>query len=661
MFTDLEGFTSRTQRDEAGSLRALEEQERLIEPVLRARRGRKVKSTGDGYLVEFPDALDAVEAGVELQRSVNEQNARAGGEPMRVRVGIHLGDVQERDGDIFGDAVNLASRIEPLAEAGGIALSSQVADQVRNKVAYRLERMGPKRLKGIEAPVEVYRVVLPWRRRDGETEAVAVPRLAILPLSNISPDPNDEYFADGLTEELIATVSQVRGLRVISRTSVSQYKSTPKPVAQIGSELGVTSILEGSVRKFGDRLRISVQLIDVPTDEHRWSETFDRKMDDVFAIQAEVAERTAGAMQVELLNSERASLRERPTSSLPAYEFYLRGIQAFQRTTADQNLDSDRTAEGYFLSAIREDPQFAAAYSALASHLVLVSGMTRPGREVLPRARELAAKALTLNPRLSDAHVAMGNVAMQADLDWTTAEAEFRQAIALAPSNASAHLWYGFLLGILQRFPEAKTENATAVELDPLWFYPRLQQAATYERSGDYPTAIALCERLAAVAGSPEQVPWMLSWLYALTGRDDEARQLVEPFRGTSAFGPRIVRSVVLALLGEPEEAQALLDDWRAHRLGAYYNPGGAAQFYSLLGAREEALSLLEEELKNGDRGLWARYQEASFDPLRDDPRFLAMLRELRVPTTLGRPRWNDLVERVHRSGRSADARGAPR
>ncbi len=650
MFTDLEGFTSRTQRDEAGALRALEQQERLIEPILRARRGRKVKSTGDGFLVEFPDALDAIDGAVELQRAVREHNTREGGEPLRVRVGIHLGDVQERDGDIFGDAVNIASRIEPLAEAGGISLSAQVFDQVRNKVAYRLERVGPRRLKGVDGSVEVYRVVLPWLRDEAETAATALPRLAILPLTNISPDPNDEYFADGLTEELISTVSQVRGLRVISRTSVSPYKASPKPVAQIGSELGVTSILEGSVRKFGDRLRITVQLIDVPTDEHRWSQTFDRKMDDVFAIQAEVAERTAGAMQVELLSSERAHLRERPTSNLAAYENYLRGIQAFQRTTVDLTPESDESAVRFFEAAIRDDPRFASAYSALASHLILVSGLTRPAREVFSRARELAAKALALNPRLSDAHVARANVAMQADLDWETAEAEFREGIALAPSSSSAHLWYGFLLSVLQRFPEAKAENAMAVELDPLWFYPRLQQAMTFVRTGETDTAIALCEKLSAPAGGPFEVPFLLAGLYAAVGRDDEARRIVEPLRGSELLLPRLSRAAVLTFLGEPEEARALLERWERGTLGGYFNAGGAATLYALLGDREHALELLDRDFREGDRVLWNVYQDVSFDLLRDDPRFVAMLRALRLPTTVARPLRPEGPERRERS-----------
>ena len=265
MFTDLAGFTPLAQADEAGALRLLKEQEKMIRPILETHRGRKVKSMGDGLLIEFLNALDTVECGVDLQRQAHERNAREGAQPLQLRVGIHLGDVQQRGTDIFGDAVNIASRIEPLAEPGGVCLSDPVYVQVRNKVPYQLEKLGPKSLKGVREPIDVYRIVLPWAKEEAPAPGPSPPRLAVLPLVNISPDPRDDYFAAPLTEELITVLSQIRGLRVISRTSVNQNKGTTKPLALIGSELGADSVLEGSVRKAGDRLRIAVQLIDTRT------------------------------------------------------------------------------------------------------------------------------------------------------------------------------------------------------------------------------------------------------------------------------------------------------------------------------------------------------------------------------------------------------------
>jgi adenylate cyclase len=640
IFTDIAGYTALAQADEAGALKLLHEQDRLVRPILEAHRGRKVKSIGDGLLLEFQNVLDAVECGVELQRRVRERNAQKGAPPLRVRVGIHLGDVQPRGTDILGDAVNIASRVVPLAEPGGVCLSAQVFDQVHNKVSYQLESLGPRSLKGVREPIGVYRVVMPWPAPGATAAALLPPRLAVLPLTNISPDPRDEYFADGMTEELISVLSQIRGLRVIARTSVSQYKGTTKPIAQIGSELRVSSILEGSVRKADNQLRISVQLIDVGTEEHRWAQTYDRKLENIFAIQAEVAERTANALKVALLKSEREAIQERPTTSLVAYEHYLRGIQAFHRfelMTAER-ADADREAVRCFEAAIREDPQFTAAYSYLANHLLASGGLTRPAREVFPRARELVAKALELNPNSSDAHTARGNLAFQADLDWTRAEAEFQQAIALNPSSSAAHMWYGYLLWVLQRFAEAKKQNLAAIELDPLWRLPRVQLGVDYEDSGEYDAAIGVWKKMGESFGDILLVRGRLAWAHAFAGRVDEAVKLVEPLERATDQYSRTIRSGVLAYLERPEELRALVRDWEAGRSTEYVSPVARAGYYAQLGEKEKALELLEQDCREGDKALWARYLEVFFDPIRDDPRFVAMIRAMKLPTKLGRP-----------------------
>ncbi|HLM91917.1 MAG TPA: adenylate/guanylate cyclase domain-containing protein [Thermoplasmata archaeon] len=635
MFTDIVGFTPLAHLDEVGALLLQQEQERLIRPLLQTYRGRKVKSTGDGLLVEFRDAYNAVQCAVELQRRVNERNSADVARPLQLRVGIHLGDVQRRGTDILGDAVNIAARVEPLAEPGGVCLSSVVYDQVHNKVPFQLEKLGPKSLKGVPEPMEVYRVVLPWAPAGSEAVALTVPRLAILPLTNISPDAKDDYFADGLTEELISVLSQIRGLRVIARTSVGQYKGTVKPIAQIGSELGVSAVLEGSVRKADGQLRISMQLIDVKTEEHRWSATYDRKLENVFAIQADVAERTAGALKIELLKSEREALQERPTSSLVAYESYLRGIRAFQQFGGYGSLAADQEAVNYFEDAIREDPQFSAAYSYLANHLIAVMGITRSGKEVFPRARELVVKALELNPNSSDTHTAQGNLAMQMDLDWRRAEAEFQQAISLNPSASVPHFWYGFLLGVLQRFDEAKQQYLMAIGLDPLWLLPKLNLLGTYEMSGDLESTIALGEKLNKNLSGNPMVRSALAWAYVLSDRMDDAVRVVGSLEGPSDLTSRILRSGFLAILGKPEEARALMKDYEEGRIPGYVPPVMAASFYAIWGEKEKALTLLERDFIEGDRTLWSFYQSELLDPLRDDPRFIAILKDMNLPTAI--------------------------
>ena len=562
--------------------------------------------------------------------------------PLPLRIGVHVGDVQQKGTDILGDAVNIASRVEPLAEPGGVCLSAQVYDQVHHKLPARLESLGPRKLRGVREPVAIYRIMFPWTQGSVGPDARPLPRLAVLPFSNISPDPKDEYFADGLTEELITVLSQIKGLRVISRTSVQQYKGTTKSVAIIGSELGADSVLEGSVRKAGCQLRIAVQLINTRTDEHRWSQTYERTMDNVFAIQAEVAERTAESLKVELLSSEREALRESPTSNLAAYDLYLQGILAMRRISEGAGPYDALHEEVVrcFEAAIKEDGRFSAAYSSLADFLTQTIGASHSAKEVVPRARDLATKALELNSSSSEAHMALGNLAMQADLDWERAEAEFQQAIALNPSNSRARHWYGVLLMLLQRFTEAKRQYVAAIEVDPLWAVARAYQVEADERSGDRASATARCEKAVQMFPQNLLLRCRLAELYVLGDRGNDALRLIDPLQNASDLDSRDVRAWVLALLGRPEQSRALVRDWEAGRLPGYFGPMNIAGYYALWGEKEKALALLERDTREGDRALWARYQAFYFDPLREEPRFVALLRQLQLPTKLPRSLW---------------------
>jgi adenylate cyclase len=640
VFTDLAGYTSLTHADEAGALRTLEAQDRLVRPLLAAHRGRKVKSMGDGLLVEFANARDAVEFAVNLQRASHDHNAREGGRPVRIRVGVHIGDVERRGGDILGDAVNIASRIEPLAETGGVALTAQVYDQVHNKVAYQIEKLGPRRLKGVPDPVDVYRVALPWMAEPTDAKAALLPRVAVLPLANISPDPNDEFFAAGLTEEMISVLSQVGGLRVIARTSVAQYKDSTKPISQIGSELGVVSVLEGSVRKAGDRLRITVQLIDVRTEEHQWAQTFDRQLDNVFAIQAEVAEQTAGALKVHLLRSERESLRTPPTTSTDAYQSYLRGIEAERRMAGMESTGAEIQRVGqFFEEAVRLDPRFSLAHSRLALIVSQQFGVVAPRQQLLPRFRALVAKALALDPHSSEAHRAKAVELLWNDLDWSRGEGELLEAIALSPSNTDARSDLGGLYRVQQRFPEAKKQLLAAIQLDPLHPEPRQQLQVLYQDQGDEESARVELERLGDATGRGQYYWEEVAWREAAAGR--AAETLAALNQVAEANPPQYVRrrrAWVLALLGRDEELRGYVSDWENGRLGEYESTFDLARSYAMLGKVEEAIRFLERDCNEGYNALLWNYRTMSLDPVRHDPRFVALLRHLKLPTTLARP-----------------------
>ncbi|HKT21995.1 MAG TPA: hypothetical protein VJR06_05220, partial [Nitrososphaerales archaeon] len=287
-------------------------------------------------------------------------------------------------------------------------------------------------------------------------------RIAVLPLANFSGDRGDDYFADGMMEELISAVSRVKGLRVIARTTVMKYKGTVKPVSEIGMELGVGSVLEGSVRKAGDKVRITVQLVDAASEEPRWSQEYDRRLSDIFEVQGDVAMRVAEALSTEVLGGE---VVPKPTSNSDSYIDYLRGRQAWNRRT-EEGL---RQAIGFFEKAIEADRGYANAYTGLAdSYATLALLELAPPNQTYPKAKEAVGKALGLDPHLAEAHTSLGLIRFMYDWDWRGSEEEFREAIRLNPSYALGHQYYADFLKAMGRFEEALAEVGKAKELDPL-------------------------------------------------------------------------------------------------------------------------------------------------------------------------------------------------
>ena len=403
MFTDMVGYTSLSQDDEEATVKLLDEHRALLRPVLSRYGGREVKTMGDAFLIEFASALEAVRCAVEIQGKISERNKGAGVQKLQVRIGVHVGEVIHSGGDVYGDAVNIAARLEPLAEPGGICISKQVHDLVEKKVGARIVRSGNVGLKNVKVPMEIYKV-LPAQVPEPKLSGNLRKRVAVLPFDNFSPESGDEYFADGLTEELIGTLSKIRELSVISRTSVMQYKGKPRPISEIGKELNAGTILEGSVRKAGNRARVSIQMIDATEDKHVWSENYDRDLKDIFSVQSDIAGKVAEALKVELLAAEKVVIGEAPTENAEANLLFLKGIYQ-----ADWGSPSD-LLKGleYFERAVEEDPKFALAHAVASSYYVGVAGEAMPAEEAFSKAKQHLDKALSLNPRLPEAHCAEG-------------------------------------------------------------------------------------------------------------------------------------------------------------------------------------------------------------------------------------------------------------
>ncbi len=642
MFTDMVGYAARTQADETAALGLLDRHNRLLRPIFAKFRGREVKTVGDAFVVEFESALDAVRCALDFQRMLHYYNLRSvDAWKIQVRVGIHVGDVVETNGDILGDSVNIAARIVPLADPEGICLTQQVYDQVLNKVEASFAKLPAVTLKNIRAPTSVFRIVPGW---DGAShprpraEASSDRPIAVLPLASISPDPGDAYFADGLTEELISELSQVRGLSVIARTSVAPYKTAPKPIVQVAAELGVGAVLEGSVRKAGDRVRISLTLVDAQTQRQLWAHRYDRKVDNVFAVQANIARRTAKALRLEF---DQTSTPEVQVRAVPnprfgtvttgeAYDAYLRGLVASTRLE-ERGFEE---AVHHFELATRLDPTLAEAYAAWANLYVLVAGDYLPMRQVIPRARELATQALELAPNSSEAHAALANIVLQFDHDWEQAETEFTNAIALNSSNVTAYRFLGMLLVTLGRFEEAKQAIRRAIVLDPSG-HDQMMLARAEILSGNVDAGV----RMAEEAGDPHHRRSSahrvhMGLLYLEAGRRSEALRMADASLEEASDSERFDHALLNALVGRPGAARRLADEVARGEAKSYTSEAHLAMLYAALGEKERALDLLEKDFREGDAILWLYYQAPFFEPIRGDRRFTALLQRYRLPAS---------------------------
>lgn len=409
---DVVGYSRLMEADEAGTLAALKERRKLIlEPVVREHGGRIVKFMGDGVLIEFASAVKAVEATIELQRKFAEANQLLPEERrILLRIGINLGDVIGEGSDIYGEGVNIAARLEPLAEPGGIVVSGAAYDQVKKKVAARFDDLGLQSLKNISEEVRAYRVVQ-LSETVAATLHVGLPAVAVLPFNNMSGDPEQEYFSDGITEDIIAELSHFRTLLVIARNSSFAFKGHAGDLREIGRKLAAQFIVEGSVRKFGNRVRITAQLIDARSGSHLWSERFDRGLDDIFAIQDEVAAGIVGkvAGQVQAAGIERVRRRG---GSLAAYDYYLKGREHMIRAGTEDLAQALVMLE----RAVAEDPNFAPAYALLSDvqidhALSLWGASSRAERELgLDKALKSAKRAVALDGSDARGHVALGFV-----------------------------------------------------------------------------------------------------------------------------------------------------------------------------------------------------------------------------------------------------------
>ncbi len=570
---DVKGYSRLMGEDEEATVRTITAHRKVITSVIQKYRGRVVDSPGDNILAEFVSVVDAVQSAVEIQEVVRAKNAELPEErKMEFRIGINLGDVIQEGERIYGDGVNIAARVEGLADPGGICISGSAYEQIENKLALGYEYIGEHTVKNIVKPIRAYKVptgpetlqkvidekrpaprwhwaalavviallvvaggVAIWKSYRPSTPPMEVasvekmafplpgkPSIAVLPFSNMSGDPEQEYFSDGLTDEIIATLSSVPKLFVIARNSTFTYKGKPVKVQQVSEELGVRYVLEGSVRKAGDKIRITAQLIDALNGYHLWAKQYDRNLDDIFAVQDEITKKIITAMQVKLTEGEQARAAARGTDNLEAYLKCLQAYEYYNRINPESNALGKQLAE----EAIALDPEYAWAYHVLARGNIadVWLGTSKSPKQSIGKAMGLLKKAILLDDTFAEAHGVLGFLySMTKQYDKGIAEAE--KAVALNPSSAESHYRLGKTLSFASRWEESIPEYKKAVRLDPIpssMYLWSLGLSCGY--TGQYEEAIEWCEK--AVRQEPDDLlaRIMMTAVYSWSGRDEEAR-----------------------------------------------------------------------------------------------------------------------------------------
>jgi adenylate cyclase len=639
MFTDMVGYTALAQKNEALALELLEEHRRILRSIFPRFNGTEIKTIGDAFLVEFQSALEAAQCAVEIQRTLAKRNHDVSREHrIELRIGIHVGDVVHREGDVYGDGVNIASRIQPVAGIGGICISVDVERQIHNALEVTFEKLAPIELKNVQVPMDLFRIVLPWERdtrvkperrgyelqerraipfgwigaavllltvivgsfllvrylvqsKQSGTAEVPAKSIAVLPFENLSEEKGNAYFAEGVQDEILTRLAKVADLKVISHTSTQRFKSAPEDLRQIAKQLGVMNILEGSVQKAADQVRVNVQLINALTDAHLWAETYDRKLTDIFAVESDVAKTIADTLQAKLTGSEQRALTTQPTANPEAYQLYLQGRFFWNKRTA---ADLQKSIE-FFNQAIARDPKYALAYAALAqSWVVLPAYNGGAPNECFPQGEAAAKRALALDNNLSDAHVALAEVKGLYDFEFKESIAEYERTIQLNPNDATAHHWLaidalaamgqterevaemkraleldplsliinanlGFAYIHARRFDEAIAQLRKTVEMDGEFYYARFTLAEALELNGAIPEATAEYQKTISISDDPAPLG-MLGRLYALHGRKDEAQQILQQLRQRRQQRYTIAYSLALVCIGLGDRNQAL--DW---------------------------------------------------------------------------------------------------
>ena len=637
---DVVGYSRLMEVDEAGTLARLKTVRlELIDPAITKCKGRIIKTTGDGLLVEFQSVTEALRCAVEFQERMARRNRdMAASRALLYRIGINLGDVIVEDDDIFGDGVNVAARLEALAEPGGICISAAVRDQVADRLPVAFQDLGDQQVKNISRPIRVFKVTLDAQAGEPADVAgaqsspragVRKPSIAVLPFVNMSGDKEQEYFSDGLTEELLNSLAELNELQVAARTSSFSFKGQNTDIALIARKLNVGAILEGSVRRSGDTVRITAQLINAVTGFHLWSKSYDRDIGDVLKLQTEIATSVASALRVRLLGDVAAKVELGGTRNPAAFDAYLRGLKLARIAAATTPMECQAPIDA-FSEAITLDSNFALAY---ANRALIKSECAGNSTDWLQQPNEGtvhadAERAIALAPSLADGYVALSRLEL-GSLKLEAADQACARALALGPGNVRVLYDCSLLAVYLGHADTAISGARHGVALDPLNPLSHRALGDTLRYARRYEEAIAAYH--ASIAADPENAAeaYALRGLsYYLAGNLSLAQSSCEV--RPDSFRNRVCRAVIYDRLGRHADAAAVLA--KIKQQGGDAAAYQYAQIFTQWGDRKAALDWLEKAMRLRDPGLVYTKVDPLMDPLREEPRFQAVTRELRFP-----------------------------
>lgn len=634
MFTDMVGFTALMQADEATARRSVERHRELVRESVASHRGELVQFYGDGTLSVFRSAVDAADCAVDVQ-------SRAHAEPsLALRIGLHTGDVVRDEDAVFGDGVNVAARIQGLGVAGSVLLSAKLNDEIKNQPRFQARRIGAFQLRNLQEPMEVFALA---------NQGLTVPSLgdlprdagglegsvAVLPFVNMSSDADNEFFADGVSEEVINVLTRIEGLKVTARTSSFAFKGQNRDVREIGRELGVATVLEGSVRRAGNRVRVTAQLVKTSDGYHLFSEVYDRSIEDIFATQDELAAAISGALRHHLGSEPRQQRRSGAETKRPeAHERFLRGLHHWNKYTPQ----GARAAISHFHAAAAADPSWAPPlYMEASAWAFLCSMGYETPRKVFPRAEAAARKAVELAPALGEAHMGVGLVEMFYHWDMEAAEASFDRALSLQPGSAAIHEVFSLLRIAQGRFDEAIALMDRGVELDPLSMVMRMGLARALFFAGRLKDAIEEADAILELEPGFRAARGGIGWAQLFLGDPAAAVEVFEslPEETGDPFNAAAPRGVAYALAGRTEDARRMLAllERRAEEEPDMQLQLDMAIVHVALGDTDIALDYLEDaiEARVGAVVLVPVYQ--NWDPVRDDPRFRSLMARAGLPS----------------------------